>query len=129
VYDGSNWVLSTTTRDKNGGVDGYDCISHKGLAKNIMTVGAVAANRTMTSFSSWGPTDDGRVKPDIVAKGVSVYSAGSSNNYSYIQKRHVHVGTHGEWLGGTVAAAPGKPASGCFPAFFHHESPYPAQRR
>ena len=28
----------------------------------------------MSSFSCWGPTDDGRVKPDIVADGIGIYS-------------------------------------------------------
>jgi len=39
-------------------------------AKNIISVGATnALDNTMTSFSSWGPCDDGRMKPDIVAPG------------------------------------------------------------
>lgn len=71
--------------DCNGG-SGYDCISDKGVAKNILTVGAV--NKTldytgpssvvMSSFSSWGPTDDGRIKPDIVAAGVGIFSTTAS---------------------------------------------------
>jgi hypothetical protein len=41
-----------------------------GTAKNVITVGAVNSNdNSMTSFSSWGPTDDGRIKPDLVAPG------------------------------------------------------------
>jgi hypothetical protein len=65
---------------------GYDTIPDVGTAKNIVTVGAVddaVTNYTrditkaaMTSFSGWGPTDDGRVKPDIVANGTSLYSSG-----------------------------------------------------
>ncbi len=39
-------------------------------AKNHMTIGAVNANDdSMTSFSTWGPTDDGRMKPDFSAPG------------------------------------------------------------
>ncbi|MCK4871860.1 MAG: S8 family serine peptidase [Phycisphaerales bacterium] len=39
-------------------------------AKNHITVGALNSNNdSMTSFSSWGPTDDGRIKPDISAPG------------------------------------------------------------
>lgn len=39
-------------------------------AKNHITVGAVNSDdATMTSFSSWGPTDDGRLKPDVCAPG------------------------------------------------------------
>lgn len=65
---------------------GYDTINSYGVAKNIMTVGAAndavsGGSRnlsvgTITSFSSWGPTDDGRIKPDIVANGASLYSTG-----------------------------------------------------
>lgn len=67
--------------DCNGG-SGYDCIADKSVAKNILTVGAVnkvpnyvnAGSVTMSSFSSWGPTDDGRIKPDLVAAGVNIFS-------------------------------------------------------
>lgn len=48
----------------------YDCILLPGTAKNTITIGATNSNDdSMTSFSSWGPTDDGRIKPDIVAPG------------------------------------------------------------
>jgi trimeric autotransporter adhesin len=89
------WVLSSTVRQVDGGSDGYDCIGHRGIAKNIMTVGAVnditngysqPSDVVMSSFSSWGPTDDGRVKPDIVANGVSLYSSDSNNNSHYSSK-------------------------------------------
>lgn len=70
----NSWTYSTAVRDPNGGSDGYDCITRNGNAKNIITVGAVDFKSKMTSYSSWGPTDDGRVKPDIVAKGQNVYS-------------------------------------------------------
>lgn len=67
--------------DGNEGT-GYDCIGPEGSAKNNITVGAVlkVANYTgptsvvMSNFSSWGPTDDGRIKPDLVGAGVSIYS-------------------------------------------------------
>ena len=92
IYDGSEWVLSDTERDKDGGTDGFDCISHHGLAKNIITVGAVnslpngysdPSDVVATSFSSWGPCDDGRIKPDISADGNYLYSCVSSSNISY----------------------------------------------
>lgn len=72
---------------------GYDTLAFDANAKNVITVGAVndaveGTNRslamaTMSLFSSWGPTDDGRVKPDIVADGVSLYSTYSSSDSSY----------------------------------------------
>jgi len=61
-------------------------------AKNILTVGAVQGiaagyakkeDAVMTSFSSWGPTDDGRIKPDIVTDGQSVYSAIATTDSTY----------------------------------------------
>ena len=39
-------------------------------AKNVIAVGAVYSDTDeVASFSSWGPTDDGRLRPDIVAPG------------------------------------------------------------
>lgn len=76
---------------------GYETIAEHAVAKNILTVGAVndavstvssgtrdISRATMTTFSAWGPTDDGRIKPDVVGNGQSVYSptAGSDSSYS-----------------------------------------------
>lgn len=48
----------------------YGTILPYSCAKNVLTIGAINSNNsTMTSFSSWGPTDDGRLKPDIVTGG------------------------------------------------------------
>jgi len=91
VWNGG-WVWSTDTRDPDGGTDGYDCVSYVGNAKNIITVGAVddivggytaPADVVMSSFSGWGPTDDGRIKPDIVANGINLYSTYDTNNSAY----------------------------------------------
>ena len=38
-------------------------------AFDILTVGAVAPSLKIAAFSSIGPTQDGRVKPDVVALG------------------------------------------------------------
>ncbi len=71
----------------------YDCIPQQGIAKNILTVGAVndipsgytqPSDVVMTSFSSWGPADDGRIKPDIVANGTGLYSSTSTANDAYV---------------------------------------------
>lgn len=72
--------------------DGYDIISWDCGAKNILTIGAVNGipsgytrpeDAVMSRFSSWGPTDDGRIKPDIVADGVNLLSSISTSNTSY----------------------------------------------
>ena len=70
---------------------GYDYLTDKGVAKNNIVVAATfevleyedASDVFMSSFSSWGPTDDGRIKPDISAKGVNMYSASGGSNASY----------------------------------------------
>jgi len=75
---------------KNGG---FDTLTYTSCAKNALTVGAVnpavsggvrsISAATMTTFTGWGPTDDGRVKPDIVADGVNVFSVSNENNTAY----------------------------------------------
>ena len=70
---------------------GYDYLTDKGVAKNNIVVAATfevleyedASDVFMSSFSSWGPTDDGRIKPDISAKGVNMYSSTGASNGSY----------------------------------------------
>ena len=81
----------------------YDCIGNAGNAKNLLTVGAVEdipggysqpSDVVMSSFSSWGPADDGRIKPDISTNGVSLYSTDDDNDADYTS------------LSGTSMAAP-----------------------
>jgi hypothetical protein len=81
--------------DRNAGFNtgdlGYDLLTDRSLSKNSLTIGAVnsvinysgPASVTMSSFSSWGPTDDSRIKPDLVAKGVSVNSTESQSDSAY----------------------------------------------
>ncbi len=82
----------TDTHNSDGFDDGgYDTISDAGVAKNILTVGAVndvanynsPSDVVMSSFSGWGPADDGRIKPDIVGNGVGLRSSLSSSDSSY----------------------------------------------
>jgi hypothetical protein len=48
----------------------FSTISSPATAKNSIVVGAINSNdNSMTGFSSFGPTDDGRLKPDITAPG------------------------------------------------------------
>jgi hypothetical protein len=86
------WVESDDFRQASGGADGFDCLPTYSTSKNILTVGAVGnvnggysgpSSVNMTSFSSWGPTDDGRIKPDIVGDGVQLLSANNSGNTDY----------------------------------------------
>jgi hypothetical protein len=82
---------------------GYDTILPKGNAKNIMTVGSVRdavsgtsrnlGGATMESYSGWGPADDGRVKPDIVANGYDLYSCDDDYDSDYTGKSGTSMAT------------------------------------
>ncbi len=92
VWVSSSWVKQTVARNKDGNTNGYDCLSGAGVAKNVLTVGAVQditsgysgpGSVVMSGFSCWGPTDDGRIKPDVVANGISLYSALETSDNAY----------------------------------------------
>jgi PKD repeat protein len=52
-------------------------------AHDIVTVGAVDEAGLLAGFSSRGPTYDGRIKPEVVARGVQTACATASSNTSY----------------------------------------------
>ncbi len=54
-------------------------------AFDILSCGAVDATGALASFSSRGPTTDGRIKPEVCARGVQTYCATSSSDISYGQ--------------------------------------------
>jgi subtilisin-like proprotein convertase family protein len=108
--------------------EGYGTISTEGSAKNVITVGAAESSRPnvedlcgtpqtsadsardIVNFSSRGPTDDGRLKPDLVAPGTHVTGAAPQH------PGHNGLGTCGPFppgstlysiASGTSQAAPG----------------------
>jgi len=52
-------------------------------AFNILAVGAVTGSGALASFSSRGPTADGRTKPEVCARGVSTWAATANSDASY----------------------------------------------
>ena len=69
----------------SAGNEGANPEPHIGVpaeALNVIAVGAVKDDRTYASFSSIGPSYDGRVKPDVMAQGQYpyTYSGGIINN-------------------------------------------------
>ena len=60
---------------------GKDYGSSTSRSKNAIYVGAVDANGKMSTFSSWGPMDDGRLIPTVSAKGVATLSTVANNGY------------------------------------------------
>ncbi len=88
VKENGNWVKSYAIRKPNGE---FDCMMPEGTAKNSLTVGAVHKFNPLipgfeiqaADFSSAGPTDDGRIKPDIMGVGVDVYSTINAGDDKY----------------------------------------------
>jgi uncharacterized repeat protein (TIGR01451 family) len=67
--------------DQGVGNNGYDTLGPRATAKNVIAVGAIAdGSDGMSGFSNWGPTDDGRIKPDVVAPGVDIRSCDDDAN-------------------------------------------------
>ncbi len=52
-----------------------------GSLPNVVSVGAVDKNGAITSFSSRGPTPDGRTKPEVAAPGVNIWSGITLDTY------------------------------------------------
>lgn len=71
----------------NATKNGNDLLTEMALSKNVIVVAAVeevddyisASSVQMSSFSNYGPSNDFRIKPDISAKGVEVYSSAYRN--------------------------------------------------
>ena len=65
----------------SAGNEGNSAEPHVGVpaeATYVIAVGAVKADRTIASFSSIGPSFDGRVKPDVMAQGQAAVVASTS---------------------------------------------------
>lgn len=61
--------------DSTSAANTFDCITRPGAAKNAITVGNLNGASLCTAVSSaHGPTDDGRIKPDLSAPGSWVFS-------------------------------------------------------
>ena len=57
---------------------GYQTIGSPGAAEKVITVGSVDKRNVLSRFSSWGPTLDGRTKPDICMPGQDIVSCRAS---------------------------------------------------
>jgi len=88
----TGYLVTNVTRSIDGDAGGYDTIHPQGNAKNILTVGAVSnlvngytgtGSVQVGTFTPFGPTDDGRIKPDVVAPGVDIIMADSTSNTAF----------------------------------------------
>ena len=67
----------------NEGNDPWYHIIAPADADSVLSVGAVDANDVIANFSSRGPTFDGRIKPEVCARGVSTYCVRSNTENIY----------------------------------------------
>jgi serine protease AprX len=65
----------------NDGDNSWHYIGVPADAKNILTAGAIRSDSTRALFSSFGPSYDGRVKPDVMAMGQNVTVEGSIGQF------------------------------------------------
>ncbi|UCD17914.1 MAG: S8 family serine peptidase [Candidatus Zixiibacteriota bacterium] len=67
----------------NEGTFGFRTLIAPADAFEILACGAVGANESIASFSSKGPTSDGRLKPEVCAMGVNTRSANPLGDFGY----------------------------------------------
>jgi hypothetical protein len=88
-YNGNATVKRSVALDNN---PTFTSVCNIALSKNDIVVGAVngipsgyssPGDVVMSDFSAWGPSNDGRIKPDVVADGVNVTSTWSTSNTAY----------------------------------------------
>jgi len=79
--------IMVVTSAGNEGNKEWRYVSVPADGDSVIAVGSLNLNRTISSFSSIGPTFDGRVKPDFVALGDNVLVADTNvvNSYKYGQ--------------------------------------------
>jgi serine protease AprX len=65
----------------NEGGNSWNFVGVPADADSICTVGAVTGSGSYASFSSQGPTSDGRTKPDLVARGQGAFVAIPGGGY------------------------------------------------
>jgi serine protease AprX len=63
----------------NEGNGSWHYISAPADADSVLTIGAVNTSRVVASFSSYGPSSDGQVKPDVAAVGQGAIVASTAS--------------------------------------------------
>ncbi|MGZ8517223.1 MAG: S8 family serine peptidase [Chitinophagaceae bacterium] len=63
----------------NSGNDYWRMITTPADGDSVVAVGAVSPSGTVASFSSYGPSADGRIKPDVASVGVSAMLQAPNN--------------------------------------------------
>lgn len=83
ITKAADWAASkgiiVVTSAGNEGRNSWRKITAPADADSVIAVGAVSSNEEYVAFSSIGPSADGRVKPEVVAMGLST-TVGRTNN-------------------------------------------------
>lgn len=91
-------LLSFVAAGNDGG-NSWHYLSSPSDADSLVTVGAVSTTGVVGGFSSYGPSSDGRVKPEVAGVGVAAYvqnpnnTIGSGNGTSYATPKMAGLGT------------------------------------
>lgn len=79
-YAASLGITVVNSAGNNGFNSTHNTLGAPADGDSVITIGAVTSSGTRASFSSVGPTFDGRIKPDLMAMGSNNYYAGTSGN-------------------------------------------------
>jgi len=78
AFDKGMILVTSAGNDGNG----FTFVGTPGDSAGMLTIGAVDSGGDYVSFSSIGPTVDGRVKPDVMAQGLNAAVVSQSGNVS-----------------------------------------------
>ena len=103
----------------NSGGDGMNTVGSPAIAKNVIAVGAtdnsaIGNSALVHSDSSRGPSEDGRIKPDLVAPGFNLNAAAAGQTCGTTEK------------GGTSMAAPVVSGAAAIIRQYFEEGYYPS---
>jgi hypothetical protein len=120
-YDGTGTENTSCITETVAPYANYFSTNNPKPAKNTISVGAIDSyNNMMSQYSSWGPVNDGRLKPEIVASGNhnATQTAGTTNPSNtgqiYLAPYYPTSGTNGAMYGYIYqTSAAGASASGC----------------
>lgn len=76
----SRGMILVTSAGNEGNDLAWPYINAPADGPSVLTVGAVNSAGTIASFSSFGPTSDNRIKPDVCAQGQGTYLINSVGN-------------------------------------------------
>lgn len=79
----SKGILVVNSAGNSGNSNSFPYIGSPADGFKVFSIGAVTGNGDRASFSSIGPTYDGRIKPDVMAMGQGTAVATGSNSFSF----------------------------------------------